>query len=214
MHHNDEVQRNDEWFSDRSGIATASRYKDVMSEPKSKADKDAGNMSETAMSYALQILAEKLTGERKDFSSRATEWGTDNEPLAIQAYSEATGNNVLECGFVRHQEIATGASPDGVIGLDGCIEVKCPFNSEIHLKNKLTGLVPKDYIWQVQGQMWVLGAEWNDFVSFDPRMNINAGLSIVRVYRDEGMIAKLEDKIIKFNDKLEEMFNQLTKVEF
>lgn len=212
--HNSEVQRNENWFADRSGIPTSSRYKDLMSEPRSKDDKDAGVMSETAMSYALQLLAETLTGERKEFSSLATDWGNDNEPFAIKAYQEMTGNGVLECGFVRHQTIATGASPDGIIGLDGCIEVKCPYNSEVHLKNKLTGLVPKDYIWQVQGQMWVLNTEWNDFVSFDPRMDLNAGISIVRVYRDEEMIAKLESSIIKFNDKLNDMYKKLTKVEF
>ena len=212
--HNSDVQRNEEWHLSRLGIPTASRYKDVMTEPRAKADKENGVLSQTATSYALDILAEKLTGQRKEFTSAATDWGNYYEPLAIDAYQEYTGNGVLECGFVRHKTVATGASPDGVIGLDGTIEIKCPYNSANHLTNKLSGEVPREYEWQVQGQMWVLGTEWNDFVSFDPRMDIPTGISIVRVYRDEEMIKKLESKINQFNDRLNEMYEQLTKVEF
>jgi putative phage-type endonuclease len=212
--HNDDLQRNAEWFEARLGIPTASRYKDVMTQPRSKADKEAGKLSDTANSYMLEILSEKLTGERKEFSSAATDWGNYNEPLAVEAYQEKTGVEVLECGFVKHKEIATGASPDGIIGLNGTLEIKCPFNSANHLKNKLTGEVPKEYVWQVQGQMWILGTEWNDFVSFDPRMDINAGLSIVRVYRDEKLIKQLEDSIIRFNEQLQLAYDKLTTVEF
>lgn len=208
--HNNEVQRNEEWYSERLAIPTASRFKDVMTEPKSKADKEYGKLSQTAITYALDLIAESMTGERKEFSSAATDWGNFYEPMAVQAYSELTGNSVLECGFVRHKDIATGASPDGVIGLDGTLEIKCPYNTSNHLQNKLSGEVPKDYIWQVQGQMWVLGTEWNDFVSFDPRIDdINAGISIVRVYRDEEMINKLESSIINFNLRMNEMADKL-----
>ena len=104
--HNNDVQRNENWFADRLGVPTASRYKDVMTQPISKADKDSGVLSDTAQSYMLEILAEKLTGERKDFSSSATDWGNYNEPLAVEAYQEMTGNSVLECGFVKHKNIA------------------------------------------------------------------------------------------------------------
>lgn len=209
MNHNDNVQRDDNWFQDRLGRPTASRFKDIMTEPRAKADKEAGKLSDTAYSYMLELLAERITGESKSFSSEATEWGTNNEPYAIQAYQELTGNSVLECGFVKHRTINTGASPDGVIGLDGTIEVKCPFNSVNHLRNKISGKVPKEYIWQVQGQMWICGTDWNDFVSFDPRMPVNAGISIVRVNREDEMIKKLEAKIIAFNELLESKYNKL-----
>lgn len=212
--HNNDVQRNNDWHLDRMGLPTASRYKDIMTQPRSKADKEAGKLSDTANSYLLELLSERLTGERKDFSSAATDWGTYNEPFAIEAYTEVTGNEVMECGFVKHQTIKTGASPDGLIGLNGTIEIKCPFNSVNHLRNKLSGDVPKDYIWQVQGQMWVLGTEWNDFVSYDPRMDLNAGLSIVRVERDDKMIQQLEASIVNFNNLLEETYDKLTTLEF
>lgn len=212
--HNHEVQRNDEWYSQRLGIPTASRYKDILTMPRAKKDIEAGALSQAARSYALDIIAERLTGERKEFSTAATDWGNLNEPLAIAEYQERTGNNVLECGFVRHEKIATGASPDGLIGIDGGIEVKCPFNTSIHLNNAVTREVPDEYYAQIQGQIWVCGLDWVDFVSFDPRIEGKARMSIVRVEKDIEFIQNLERQIINFNEKLNEMWEILTKEEF
>ena len=206
----EEVQRTEEWFANRSGLATASRYSDLLTEPRSKADKDAGELSATALSYALDIVAEKLTGVRKEISGAALDHGNHYEPLALEEYQARTGRGVMACGFVRHQTIATGASPDGLVGLSGGVEVKCPFNSSIHIKNAYTKTVPKEYMAQVQGQMWCLGLEWVDFVSFDPRIESEARLSIVRVERDEAMIKTLESKVLRFNEKVEEIYQQLT----
>lgn len=214
MEHNDEVQRNDEWHSDRTGIPTASRFKDVLTKPKTKADQEAGVLSQTARSYALDIIAERLTGERKEFSTAATEWGNYNEPFAIEYYQEITGNSVMECGFVKHPTVATGASPDGLIGLDGGVEVKCPYNTSIHLNNALSGEVPAEYYAQIQGQIWVCGLDWVDFVSFDPRIEGKARMSIVKVERDDQFIENLEKQILNFNEKLNEMFDKLTKEVF
>jgi len=198
--HNNETQRTDDWHNDRLGIPTASRFKDIMTDPKTKADKEAGVLSQTAQSYALELIAERLTGLSKDFSSAATDWGNQYESVAVGAYMESTGNEVLECGFVRHKTIETGASPDGLIGLDGGIEIKCPFNTVNHLNNALNLDIPKEYYAQVQGQMWVCNLEWVDFVSFDPRIDGPAGLVVVRVERDQDYINKLEQRIISFND--------------
>lgn len=214
MEHNNEIQRNEEWHSDRSGIPTASRFKDVLTKPKTKADQEAGKLSQTARSYALDIIAERLTGERKQFSTAATEWGNDNEPLAIDYYQQVTGNQVMECGFVKHQTVETGASPDGLIGLEGGIEVKCPYNTAIHLNNALTKEVPAEYYAQIQGQIWVCGLDWVDFVSFDPRIEGKSRMSIVRVERDNQFILNLSNQIKNFNDKLNEMWTELTKEEF
>lgn len=214
MEHNSEVQRNDEWHSDRSGIPTASRYKDALTLPKTKADQEAGKLSQTARSYALDIIAERLTGERKQFSTAATDWGNYNEPFAIDYYQALTGNSVMECGFVKHPSVATGASPDGLIGLDGGIEVKCPYNTAIHLNNALTKEVPSEYYAQIQGQIWVCGLDWVDFVSFDPRIEGKPRVSIVRVERDDDFILNLSNQIQNFNEKLDDMFTQLTKEGF
>jgi putative phage-type endonuclease len=212
--HNIDTQRNDDWHNERLGIPTASRYKEVLTMPRSKADQEAGNLSQTALSYALDILAEKLTGQRKSFSTAATEWGNLNEPLAVAHYQELTGCEVLECGFVRHQTIATGASPDGLIGIDGGIEIKCPYNTSIHLSNKLTKEVPAEYYAQIQGQIWVCGLDWVDFVSYDPRIEGSASMSIVRVEPDQKFIDNIEKQVINFNDKLQQMYEQLTNEGF
>ena len=207
--HNDDVQRNEQWFAERSGIPTASRFNDIMTEPRTKADKEAGKLSDTAFSYAVELLKERLTGDRASFSTSATEWGTEHEPMAIDAYYQATNESVMECGFVRHSELATGASPDGLIGLDGGIEIKCPYNSANHIKTYLSGEVPKQYVAQVQGQMWVLNLEWVDFVSFDPRMPAHSQLKIIRVERDQDYIDRLEEKVVNFIAKLDEFEQQL-----
>lgn len=210
MQHNNEVQRNEQWHNDRLGIPTASRYKDVLTKPKTKADQEAGILSQTAKSYALDIIAERLTGERKEFSTAATDWGNYNEPFAIDYYQEITGNSIMECGFVKHPSVATGASPDGLIGLDGGIEIKCPYNTSIHLNNALSGEVPPEYYAQIQGQIWVCGLDWVDFVSFDPRITGKARMSIVRVERDNKFILNLSNQIKNFNEKLNNMFETLT----
>jgi hypothetical protein len=203
--HNNTVQRNEEWIASRLGIPTASRYKEILTEPKTKADKEAGVMSQTAKSYALDLLAERLTGVQKEFSTQATEWGTNNEPLAIAQYQEITNTTVLECGFVKHETLDTGASPDGLIGIDGGVEVKCPYNTSIHLNNVITKEIPPEYFAQIQGQIWVCGLEWIDFVSFDPRIESQSKISIVKVYRNEEFINKLESKVINFLDELQNL---------
>ena len=208
--HNNDTQRTDDWRADRLGIPTASRFKDIMTDPKTKADKEAGVLSQTAQSYALELIAERLTGLSKDFSSAATDWGNQYESVAVEAYKAHTGQDVLECGFVRHATLETGASPDGLIGLDGGIEIKCPFNTVNHLNNALSGEVPKEYYSQVQGQMWICNLDWVDFVSFDPRIDGPAGLVVIRCNRDQDYINQLEQRIINFNDYIT---NTLAKLE-
>lgn len=208
MAHNDDLQRSEEWFKQRAGIPTASRFSDLMTDPRTKADKEAGKLSQTAQSYALELIAEKLTGERKEFSSPATDWGNYNEPFAIAEYQDLTGNQVLECGFIKHKTIPTGASPDGLV-LGGCVEVKCPYNTVNHLNNVLSGEIPKEYYPQVQGQIWICELEWVDFISFDPRISGMARISVVRVERDDKFIKELESRILRFNDYLNETLAKL-----
>jgi len=212
MQHNDTVQRNDAWQAERLGIPTASMYHAIMTEPRTKADKEAGNLSDTAFSYAVELLKQRLTGEVTGINSTATEWGTEHEPEAVEAYAKATGNDVIECGFVKHPTLQTGASPDGLVGLEGGIEIKCPYNSTNHIKTFINGVIPRQYYPQVQGQMWVIDLEWVDFISFDPRMPEHSQLKIIRVERDEDYIKRLEEKITHFLDKLNE-YEQLLKGE-
>jgi len=209
MQHNDTVQRNDSWHAERLGIPTASMYHAIMTEPRTKADKEAGLLSDTAFTYAIELVKQRLTNEVSDLNNTAMQWGTDHEPQAVEAYQALTGNKVIECGFVKHPTLETGASPDGLIGLDGSIEIKCPYNSIHHIKTFLRGEVPKQYIAQVQGQMWVMETEWVDFISYDPRMPEHSQLKIIRVERDEDYISQLAEKVSAFIEKIKDYEQQL-----
>lgn len=184
-------QQSDEWFEARLGRATASRFKDVMTMIRS-------GESAARKNYRAELVAERLSGAREEgFTSSAMQWGIDTEPTARIQYMLASENDVEECGFFAHASLMAGASPDGLIGEVGVLEIKCP-NTATHIETLKTGRIPYQYYWQVVGQMWVTGRQWCDFVSFDPRMPINAQLFITRLERDEDKIRELETAITEF----------------
>jgi putative phage-type endonuclease len=184
-------QRSDAWFKARLGKATGSRFNDVMSKIRS-------GESAARKNYRAELVAERLTGvPTPTFQSAPMAWGTDNEPLARLAYELETGNEVEDAPFVPHPELEAGASPDGFIGDDGLVEIKCP-NTATHIETLKKGEVPRQYIAQVQGQLWITGRKWCDFVSFDPRLPENAQMVIVRVEADPIYQAELEDEIVDF----------------
>lgn len=193
------VQRTDDWFAQRLGCATGSRFGDIM----------AGEKYAGWRNYRAELVAERLTGKRyaeltgRDFTTFEMQWGTDNEPLARLHYSLLTGNEVEETGFWRHDTMAAGASPDGLIGEDGLVEIKAP-NTATHIETLHKNAVPRQYIAQVQGQLWITGRKWTDFVSFDPRLPENARITIIHVQRDESYIKLLEAEIARFLQQVEE----------
>ena len=199
-------QRTEEWFEARMGCVTASRTADVMAKTKS------GHAASRA-NYMAELICERLTGERQGgFSSAAMQWGTETEPQARMAYEIITGATVVETGFVLHPEIAGfGASPDGLIGDDGLIEIKCP-NTATHIDTLLADKVPTKYIIQMHVQMLCTGRAWCDFVSFDPRLPIDLHMFIKRVERDnklaeeivtevQSFLADMEAKIAKLKER-------------
>jgi putative phage-type endonuclease len=186
-------QRSDAWFQMRLGKATASRFHDIM----------VGSKYAGWKNYKAQLVVERLTGVPSDsYQSPAMAWGVDNEPLARLMYVLKTRNQVEECGFFEHGELAAGASPDGLIGKDGVLEVKCP-NTATMIETLQTGQVPKVYYAQIQGQMWITGRKWADFVSFDPRLSENAKIIIIPVPRDDIYIEKLEANLRLFLEEVD-----------
>lgn len=184
-------QGSSEWHQARLGRATASRFIDIMA--KIKSGESAGRKN-----YRAELVAERLTGERVDFfQSAAMAWGTETEPLARLRYSLITGNDAEECGFFAHTNLMAGASPDGLIGDDGTLEIKCP-NTATHIDTLRSGSIPYKYYWQVMGQLWLTGRKWCDFVSFDPRLPDNAQFFTTRVMRDEAKIKELEGEVKEF----------------
>lgn len=186
------IQGSPEWFAMRCGKVTASRVADVIAKTKTGWGASRAN-------YAAELIAERLTGcTAPGFTNAAMQWGTETEPLARAAYEKRTGVTVEEIGFVDHPEIAnSGASPDGLIGDDGMLEIKCP-NTATHLDTLLSEMVPAKYVTQMMWQMACTGRAWCDFVSFDPRLPAEMSLFIRRVPRDVSMILDLEGDVSAF----------------
>jgi putative phage-type endonuclease len=198
-------QGTEEWFNARLGKVTASRFKDVMTNGRGSAE------SKTAESYMMELIAEMLTQRTvNEFSSPATSWGNDNEPNARALYSWRSGHPVDQVGFATHKDYdEIGASSDGLVGLDGCVEIKCPFNSVNHLKTLASQVVPKQYEWQIQGQLWVLKRDWCDFVSFDPRMPETHRLVVIRVFSNPELIEALSDRVVRFVEQMKVKYREL-----
>lgn len=186
------VQGSPEWFAARLGKVTASKVADVVAKTKSGWGASRAN-------YMAALIAERLTQTPADsFSNAAMQWGTEQEPLARVAYEFFTGRDVEQVGFVDHPSIPmTGASPDGLVGEDGLVEIKCP-NTATHIDTLLDGKVPGKYVIQMQWQMACTGRQWCDFVSFDPRMPEEMRLWIQRVDRDGPHIELLEEDVTRF----------------
>jgi putative phage-type endonuclease len=193
-------QRTEEWYQARLGKATASRFSDVMAVIRTGESAQRRN-------YRAELVAERLSGVPSNgFTSAPMQWGIDNEPLARLAYELQSGNTVEDAFFETHKTLEAGASPDGYIGKDGLIEIKCP-NTATHIETLKTQKLPKQYYAQVQGQLWITNRQWCDFLSFDPRLPDNAQLYLVRVERDESFIKDLEAEVTKFLREVEEEVN-------
>jgi putative phage-type endonuclease len=198
-------QRTDEWFNARLGKVTASRVADVMAKTKTGYGASRAN-------YMADLLVERLSGKQGDYYQNAAMlWGTEQEPNARVAYEAHTGVIVEAVGFVPHFSIEmAGASPDGLVGDKGLVEIKCP-NTATHVDTLLGQEVPSKYILQMQWQMACTERFWCDFVSYDPRMPENMQLFIKRVHRDPKMIDEMQEEIVKFLKELDDKVKQLVE---
>ncbi len=192
-------QGSTEWHKARLGRATSSKFADILKTGRSK----SVEWGDTAMKYMYQLAAERFTGTWEEIHGKPLEWGTDMEPLAIKAYEEKEWANVSPVGFIQLGDLI-GSSTDGLVGVNGMIEVKSPYCSKNHIDYLING-APKQYIPQIQGGLWVADREWCDFISFDPRfIKKSYRLSVHRYYRDEDYIKNLESRVLRFIEILEE----------
>lgn len=187
-----------EWLRARAGKVTASRVADVVAKTKTGWGASRAN-------YAAQLIAERLTGEPAEtYSNAAMAWGTATEPQARASYAFHNDTEVVEVGFCEHPRIVmSGASPDGLIGLDGLIEIKCP-NTATHIETLLSETVPGKYIMQMQWQMACLGRQWCDFVSYDPRLPEEMRMFVQRVPREGAIISELETAVAVFLEEIDQ----------
>lgn len=200
-------QRTAEWFEARLGKLTGSRADTAFKTYKSGANK--GKPTEEAQKLMLEIAFERLTGNGIDhFESQAMAWGTEHEADARAEYEDTTGNLVTQVGFIDHPEINNfGASPDGLVGDDGLLEIKCP--SELtHLKRVLTGEVPPEYKTQMIVQLICTGRKWCDYVDYDPRLSVRP-LMIVRFEPTEEERKDVEEKAKTFLSYVDKLVNDL-----
>ena len=193
----DVEQRSPQWLAMRRGVITASAADRLMTQVKLR-------------EYALELATERLVRELPEqFVNAAMQWGIDHEDEARMRYAFER-HHVETVGFCWHDEYENwaGCSPDGLVGDEGLVEIKCP-TSKRHLEYITEGVVPKDYAAQLDFQLWVTGRNWCDFVTYDPRFEW-ADFFVVRHYRDmermvtlgkqvDACVAEIKRRIAAFN---------------
>lgn len=201
----DIVQRSEEWRQLKLGKVGASRVADIVARTKS-------GYSASRENYLTELLLERITGFPADrFQSDAMRYGTEMEPLARAAYSFDFDVEVEQIAFATHPSIEmAGASPDGLVGKLGLLEIKVPQPAG-HLETLLTEKIPDRYITQMQWQMAVLEREWVDYASFNPSFPGPLRLFVKRVVRDDAMITHLEGEVRQFLRELDDKLEELSK---
>lgn len=201
------IQGSAEWFALRCGKVTASKVADVMAKVKS------GGEAASVKNYRAQLVCERLTGNIEEtYTNGAMQRGIELEPQARVCYEFLKGVTVEEVAFVDHPTVPmSGASPDGLIGDDGLVEIKCP-NTATHIEYLLGGKPPAQYIPQMMWQMACTGRQYCDFVSYDPRLPEEMQLFVVRLERDELTIKEMETAVIAFNQSVEDMIKNLRAI--
>jgi hypothetical protein len=189
-------QGSPEWLQARLGVPSASSYAKLIT--------STGKASTQADAYINQLVAERLTGEPTFFQvTDPMQRGMDLEPEARASYEAQTGNLVMQVGFLMHDTLQAGASPDGLIGEDGGLEIKCP-SGHTHVEYLRGGGLPVKYFQQVQGCLWISGRDWWDFMSYHPRMEP----LIIRVNRDDKFIKALEGAVTEAVKIIEQLTTQ------
>jgi putative phage-type endonuclease len=194
------------WRMERVGKVTGSRVADIVARTKT-------GYSTSRANYLAQLVAERLTGVSGDsaFTSPAMQWGIEQEAKARAAYAFFADVDVALSPFVDHPKIPmAGASPDGLVGTDGLLELKCP-NTATHLETVLTKTIPQKYQIQMLWQMACTGRSWCDFASFDPRLPEEHCLYVERLPRDDKRILELEEEVKTFLFELETMLRRLQR---
>ncbi|GAA5785679.1 lambda exonuclease family protein [Chitiniphilus shinanonensis] len=197
-------QRSADWYAARLGNVTASRVADIMATTKT------GAPAASRRNYLCQLLCERLTGlAAEPFESEAMRHGTETEPLARSEYEMRNGVLVRECGLVMHPSIpGFGASPDGLVGNDGLLEIKCP-NTATHIETLRSGTPAAGYLYQMYSQMACTGRQWCDFVSYDDRLPDYAAYFQTRIDCNESAIAEISAAVTSFLHELEVAIAQI-----
>lgn len=198
-------QRSDAWRTARAGIATASRAADILAKLKS------GGEAAGRRNYRVQLAVERLTGlpMESGYVNASMQRGIELEPAALARYEAESGAIVRRTGFCVHDELPIGCSLDGDIEeMFGIVECKAP-DSATHVSYLKAARVPSEYVPQITHQLWITGARFADFVSYDDRLPSGLDYFCVRVQRSELDIAGYAKEVEKFLAEVEEEYSAL-----
>lgn len=204
-------QRSDEWHAARAGRLTGSCAADAMHTIKS------GAFGAGRKHLRTRLALERITGkpQERKFTTEAVQHGIDKEPLAFGRYEAETGEILTRTGFLSHNEVLAGCSLDAAImdrdRIVGIIEGKCP-ESSTHFEYLRTREVPSDYLWQCMHNLWVSGAEWCDFISFDDRFPEDLQYLCVRLQPDAKAIRAYEIAALRFLAEVAEEVDEVNKL--
>ncbi|MES0334821.1 MAG: lambda exonuclease family protein [Candidatus Magnetobacterium sp. LHC-1] len=187
-----------EWQGYRVGIPTASNFDKIIT--------TEGKPSKQRQKYMFTLAAERITGIKEEtYQNGAMQRGIQLEEEARRMYELISGYSVDQVGICyQNEKKLYGCSPDGLVGNDGCLEIKCP-TSAVHVSYLLEGVIPTEYIQQTQGQLLVTGRKWVDFVSYSPGLRP----LIVRAIPDTKFISLLREGLEKFCLELDEVTKKL-----
>jgi putative phage-type endonuclease len=206
MLHPEIEQGSAEWLALRLGKITGSRVGDALAVLKS------GQFAASRKDYAFDVALERITGEMQGLDLSRVTWvqeGKEREPEARDLYSFLTGNEVQQIGFATHDAMPFfGASPDGLIGYDGALEIKCP-TAKKHLQYLMAKEVPAEYISQFESEMACTNRQWCDFVSYHPAFPAESRIFIKRYMRDDKRIAELEAGVQAFELEIQAIVKQI-----
>lgn len=210
-------QGSPEWLQARSGVITASCFADAISVlTRVSGSKKAGDPTTISDKYAGDLAIEQISGMPYGEPPRA--WtlarGQELEPKARLAYEMRTGLIAEEAGVVLTDDGTFGYSTDGfvnpidvdgvLISCEGLIEIKCPVDS-VKIRAMLETGDVSEYMHQMQGGMWITGAQWCDFIQYVPDLEaVGNDLFIKRVYRDDEFIADMAAKLLQFSQRVDD----------
>jgi hypothetical protein len=197
-------QRSPEWRQLRAGKLTGSRAKHILASGRGK-DEAVGRRD-----LRYQLAAERLTGQPQEdtYQNGAMQWGIDHEAEALAAYEAESGLIVETIGFCEHDTLLAGTSPDGLVGTDGILSIKCP-KTATHVGYLRSDGEPSEYTAQNTHELWLTGRKWIDFVSWDPRLPELLQLLIVRVTRTPDQLAAYDQAARLFLNQVDAEVNAL-----
>lgn len=203
------IQGSPAWFTARLGKLTASRASDMLSTVKDPKKEAAGRRN-----LRIQLVLERVTGKRQasEFVSAAMQQGSEREADAAGLYEAITGNLLSSVGFCQHDTLMAGCSPDGYINhFEGVVEVKSPLPAT-HWDYLRSGVIPGEYEKQITAALWITGAKWCDWLSFNPDFPPTLQVKLVRVERNEAEIDAFELSARLFLKEIERDVDELAKL--